>query len=54
MVPGNPYVPVPERTGKTNRPVKFDEKAYEQKCRQKAMQYAGNFMNELYIGAESL
>ena len=38
-------------TGKTNRPVKFDEKAYEQKCRQKAMQYAGNFMNELYMKA---
>ena len=35
-------------TNKSNRPVKFDEKALEQKCRQKSMQYAGNFMNELY------
>ena len=35
-------------TNKSNRPVKFDEKAQEQKCRQKSMQYAGNFMNELY------
>ena len=33
------------------RPVKFDEKAQEQKLRQKAMQYAANFMNELYVKA---
>ena len=38
-------------TNKSNRPVKFDEKTYEQKCRQKSMQYAGNFMNELYLNA---
>ena len=38
-------------TNKSNRPVKFDEKAQEQKCRQKSMQYAGNFMNELYLNA---
>ena len=38
-------------TNKSNRPVKFDEKAQEQKCRQKSMQYAGNFMNELYFNA---
>ena len=38
-------------TNKYNRPVKFDEKAQEQKCRQKSMQYAGNFMNELYLNA---
>ena len=38
-------------TNKSNRPVKFDEKAQEQKCRQKSMQYAGNFMNELYMKA---
>ena len=36
---------------KTNRPGKFDEKTEEQKLRQKAMQMAGNFMNELYIKA---
>ena len=39
-------------TGKSNRPVKFDEKSQEQKCRQKSMQYAGNFMNELYLNAK--
>ena len=38
-------------TNKSNRQVKFDEKAQEQKCRQKSMQYAGNFMNELYLNA---
>ena len=38
-------------TNKSNRPVKFDEKALEQKCRQKSMQYAGNFMTELYLNA---
>ena len=38
-------------TNKSNRPVKFDEKAQEQKCRQKSMRYAGNFMNELYLNA---
>ena len=38
-------------TNKSNRPVKFNEKAQEQKCRQKSIQYAGNFMNELYLNA---
>lgn len=38
-------------TNKSNRPVQFNEKAQEQKCRQKSMQYAGNFMNELYLNA---
>jgi peptidyl-prolyl cis-trans isomerase D len=38
-------------TNKSNRPVKFNEKAQELKCRQKSMQYAGNFMNELYLNA---
>lgn len=38
-------------TNKSNRPVKFNEKAQEQKCLQKSMQYAGNFMNELYLNA---
>ena len=36
---------------KKMRPVKFDEKAEEQKLRQKEMQYAGNFMQELYLNA---
>ncbi|MBM6992737.1 MAG: SurA N-terminal domain-containing protein [Prevotella sp.] len=36
---------------RTKNAAKFDEKAQEMKLRQKAMQYAGNFMNELYIKA---
>ena len=50
-VKGNAGVYLFQVLNKTNRPVKFDEKSYEQKCRQKAMQYAGNFMNELYLNA---
>ena len=34
------------------RPVKYDAKAQEQKLRQRAMQYASNFMNELYVKAK--
>ena len=33
------------------RPVKFDAKSQEQKLRQRIMQYAANFMNELYAKA---
>mgnify|MGYP002521206341 FL=1 len=51
-VKGNAGVYLFQVTGKANRPVKFDEKAQEQKNRQKAMQYAGNFMNELYLNAK--
>lgn len=36
---------------KANLPVKYNEKEYEQHLKQKAMQYAGNFMQELYIKA---
>ena len=50
-VKGNAGVYLFQVTNKSNRPVKFDEKTYEQKCRQKAMQYVGNFMNELYMKA---
>ena len=50
-VKGNAGVYLFQVTNKANRSVKFDEKAMEQKCRQKAMQYAGNFMNELYMNA---
>ncbi len=50
-VKGNAGVYLFQVTNKSNRPVKFDEKAQEQKCRQKSMQYAGNFMNELYMKA---
>ena len=51
-VKGNAGVYLFQVTNKTNRPVKFDEKAQEQKCRQKAMQNAGNFMNDLYLNAK--
>ena len=51
-VKGNAGVYLFQVASKSNRPVKFDEKALEQKCRQKSMQYAGNFMNELYLNAK--
>lgn len=38
-------------TDKKNRSVKYNEKEYEQRQRQRMMQYAGNFMQELYIKA---
>ena len=50
-VKGNASVYFVQVIGKTMRPVKFDEKAQEQKLRQKTMQYAANFMNELYVKA---
>ena len=50
-VKGNAGVYFVQVMSKTMRPVKFDEKAQEQKLRQKAMQYAANFMNELYVKA---
>ena len=37
---------------KNTRPVKFNAKEYEQRQRQKVMQYAGNFMQELYSNAK--
>ena len=37
---------------KTERPVKFDERAEERKVSQKYLQYASNFMNELYLNAK--
>lgn len=39
-------------TDKKTRPVKFNAKEYEQRQRQKMMQYAGNFMQELYSNAK--
>ena len=36
---------------KTMRPGKFNDREVEQRLKQKAMQYAGNFMQELYIKA---
>ncbi len=50
-VKGNAGVYLFQVDNKSNRPVKFDDKTQEQKCRQKTMQYAGNFMNELYMNA---
>lgn len=50
-VKGNAGVYVFEVTGRTMRPGKFDAKTEEQKTRQKALQYAGNFMNELVLKA---
>ena len=51
-VKGNAGVYVFEVTNKTQRPGKFDAAAEMQKLRQKEMQMAGNFMNELYIKAK--
>ena len=48
-VKGNAGVYVFSVLDKTKRPGKFDEKLEQQKLRQRAMQYAGNFMNELYM-----
>lgn len=50
-VKGNAGVYVFEVTGRAMRPSKFDAKTEEQKTRQKALQYAGNFMNELILKA---
>ena len=50
-VKGNAGVYVFEVKGRTMRPGKFDAKTEEQKTRQKALQYAGNFMNELILKA---
>ena len=50
-VKGNAGVYLFQVNNKTNRSVKFDAKSMEQKCHQKSMQYAGNFMNELYLNA---
>ena len=51
-VKGNAGVYVFEVTNKTQRPGKFDVATEMQKLRQKEMQMAGNFMNELYIKAK--
>lgn len=51
-VKGNAGVYVFEVTNKTQRPGKFDAATEMQKLRQKEMQIASNFMNELYIKAK--
>ncbi len=51
-VVGNAGVYVYKVLNRTTRPGKFDAKSQQAKLRQKAMQAAGNFMNELYINAK--
>lgn len=50
-VKGNGGVYMFQVVDKKMRPVKFNAKEYEQRQRQKLLQYAGNFMQELYIKA---
>jgi len=51
-VKGNAGVYLFQVNSKKMRPVKFDAKEYEQNLKQKALQYAGNFMSELYVKAK--
>ncbi len=51
-VVGEAGVYVFQVASRNNREGKFDAKTQEGKLRQKAMQAAGNFMNELYINAK--
>ena len=48
-VKGNSGIYLFQVNNRTNRDAKLDEKAQEQKLRQRAMQYAGSFTNELYV-----
>ena len=50
-VKGNAGVYLFQVLKKQQRPGKFDAKVESQKLRQKYMQYAGNFINELYLNA---
>ena len=51
-VKGNAAVYLFQVVDKKNREVKFDAKAQEEKLRQRAMQYASQFNNELYLKAK--
>lgn len=51
-VKGNGGVYLFQVIAKKNRGQKFDQKSYEQRMAQRAMQAAGNFMQELYINAD--
>ena len=51
-VKGNAGVYLFQVADKSDRPVKFDADAQEKKMRQKALQYAGSFTNELYRKAK--
>lgn len=50
-VKGNAGVYLFSVTSKQNRPGKYNAKEYEQRQRQKSMQYTGNIMQELYLNA---
>ncbi|MDO4160909.1 MAG: SurA N-terminal domain-containing protein [Prevotellaceae bacterium] len=51
-VKGNAGVYLFQVTNKQSRSTKYVEKDYEQRQRQKVMQYVGNFMQDLYINAD--
>uniref|UniRef100_A0AB33IXR1 Periplasmic chaperone PpiD n=1 Tax=Prevotella sp. GTC17253 TaxID=3236793 RepID=A0AB33IXR1_9BACT len=51
-VKGNAGIYVFQVVNKQAGSAKFNDKSEEQKLRQKALQYAGNFMNELYMKAK--
>ena len=51
-VKGNAGVYMFQVTGRTMRPVKYNAKETELRLRQRAMQYVGNFMNQLYINGK--
>lgn len=53
-VKGNAGVYLFQVNNRTNSEAKLDEKAQEQKLRQRAMQYAGSFTNELYIKSKTV
>jgi peptidyl-prolyl cis-trans isomerase D len=50
-VKGNAGVYLFQVTSKNSRKAKFDDKSEEQRLRQTYMQYASQFMNELYLKA---
>lgn len=51
-VKGNAGVYLFKVVNRNKRPVKYDAKAAAQQIRQRSMQYAGNFMSELYNNAK--
>ena len=51
-VKGNAGIYMFQVTGRTMRPVKYNAKETELRLRQRAMQYVGNFMNQLYINGK--
>ena len=51
-VKGNGGVYLFQVTAKKNRGQKYDQKSYEERMAQRAMQAAGNFMQELYVNAD--